>query len=128
MLKETEDGYVLVGQKCKCCGKIAYPKRRVCPECFSDELEEYVFPKQGILHTYSCTYLGEPHLAAPYIFGFVDFPEKVRVPALITGCDPEGKDLRCDMPVEMVIDVLNVDENGERIYTYKFIPGKEAQA
>ncbi len=127
LLKETENGIVLTGQKCKCCGKIAYPKRRVCPECFSDELDEYIFPRQGILHTYTCTYLGAPHLESPYIFGFVDFPEGIRVPALLTGCDPEGKDLHCDMPVEMVVDILNRDENGEDIYAYKFRPMKEAQ-
>ena len=33
--------------KCKNCGKIAYPPRVICPECYSDELEWIELPKKG---------------------------------------------------------------------------------
>ncbi len=125
LFRETEDGVFLVGQKCKDCGHIAYPRKRVCPECFSENLEDYLLSRRGILHTYCCTYLGVPHLEGPYVNGYVDLPEKIRLFALITGCDPEGKDLEFDMPVEMVTDVLMQDEDGEDLYTFKFQPVKE---
>ena len=57
--------------------------------------------------------------------GYVDLPEKIRLFSLITDCDPEGKDLRCDMPVETVVDTLMKDESGDDVYTYKFRPIKE---
>ncbi len=125
LFKETDDGVFLVGQKCKSCGHIAYPRKRVCPECFSEDLEEHLLSRKGTLHTYCCTYLGVPHLEGPYVNGYVDLPEKIRLFALITGCDPEGKDLEFDMPVEMVTDVLMQDEDGEDLYTFKFQPVKE---
>ncbi len=125
LFKETEDGVFLVGQKCKDCGHIAFPKKRVCPECFSENLEEYLLSRKGNMHTYCTTYLGVPHLQGPYTNAYVDLPEKIRLYTLMTGCDPEGKDLHCDMPVEMVIDVLYKDENGEDVYTHKFRPIKE---
>lgn len=125
LFKETENGVFLVGQKCRSCGHIDYPRKRVCPECFSEELDEHLMSRKGILHTYCCTHLGAPHLKGPYVNGYVDLPEKIRLFALITSNHPYGKDLRCDMPVEMYIDKLMQDENGEDLYTYKFKPVEE---
>lgn len=33
--------------KCKQCGRVAYPPRVICPECYSDELEWVELPKKG---------------------------------------------------------------------------------
>lgn len=33
--------------KCKNCGRVAYPPRVICPECYSDELEWVELPKKG---------------------------------------------------------------------------------
>ena len=33
--------------KCKQCGRVAYPPRVICPECYSDELEWIELPKKG---------------------------------------------------------------------------------
>jgi uncharacterized OB-fold protein len=33
--------------KCKKCGRVAYPPRVICPECYSDELEWIELPKKG---------------------------------------------------------------------------------
>ena len=122
LFKETPEGVALVGQKCRSCGKIAYPRKRICPECFSEDLQDQILSRTGTLHTYTCTYLGAPHLKPPYVIGFVDLPEKIRLLSLITDCEPWEEILKVDMPVEMVIDKLMQDENGEDIYTYKFRP------
>lgn len=124
LFKETEEGVFLVGQKCRHCGHITYPKKRVCPQCFSEDLEEITLSRKGILHTFSCTYLGVPHLTGPYVIGYVNLPEGIRLFSLIQCDDPKGRDLRCDEPVEMFIDVLMKDEGGEDLYTYKFRPVK----
>ena len=125
LFKEQNGEVYLVGQKCRHCGHISYPRKRVCPECFSEELDEHLLSRRGTLHTFCCTYLGVPHLEGPYVNGYVDLPEKIRLFSLITDCDPEGKDLRCDMPVETVVDTLMKDESGDDVYTYKFRPIKE---
>ncbi|NNK02503.1 MAG: hypothetical protein HKP58_18995 [Desulfatitalea sp.] len=122
LFKETAEGIALVGQKCRTCGKIAYPKKRVCPECFGEDLEEKTLSRTGTLHTFTNVVLGAPHLKPPYITGFVDLPEKIRVLSVITGCDADKDEPRVDMPVEIVLDKLMQDENGEDLYCYKFKP------
>jgi uncharacterized OB-fold protein len=33
--------------KCKKCGRVSYPPRVICPDCYSDELEWVELPKRG---------------------------------------------------------------------------------
>jgi uncharacterized OB-fold protein len=33
--------------KCKKCGRVSYPPRVICPDCYSDELEWIELPKRG---------------------------------------------------------------------------------
>ena len=46
----------------------------------------------------------------PFVAGYVDLPEGVRVFAHIVGGDPKA--LRFDMPVEVITAVLGADEQG----------------
>ena len=122
MFAETANGPVLVGQKCQACGKIAFPRKRVCPACFGEKLADHVLGTTGVLHTFTCTYLGAPHLPSPYLLGFVDLPEGVRLLSLLVDCDPWEDVLQADMPMEMTIGPLMRDASGEDLYTYKFRP------
>ena len=56
----------------------------------------------------------------PYAEGFVELPEGVRVETLFTGCD--FNDLEVGMDVEMVIEGLHEDEEGNEVVAYKFRP------
>ena len=58
----------------------------------------------------------------PYAEGFVELPGGVRVQTLLTDCDFE--DITIGMEVEMVIETLHEDEEGNEIMTYKFRPAK----
>ncbi len=55
--------------------------------------------------------------------GQVEFPEKVRVAGIITGCDPE-KDLEIGIDMELVFDKLYDDDEGNEIIGWKFRPVK----
>ncbi|MWA03271.1 benzoylsuccinyl-CoA thiolase [Actinomadura sp. LD22] len=112
----------LVGQKCRACGKVAFPRKRVCPGCFGESLDDHVLSTTGVLHTFTCTHVGAPHLPSPYLLGFVDVPEGVRLLSLLTDCDPWEEVLRVGMPMEMVMRPLMRDASGEDLYTYKFRP------
>lgn len=122
MFTETGSGPMLVAQRCATCGKVAFPRKRVCPGCFGESLEEQVLGRTGTLHTYTCTYLGSPHLPAPYVIGFVDLPEGIRLLSLIVDCEPWDEVLEVGMPMEMTIGPLMPDAQGETLYTYKFRP------
>jgi uncharacterized OB-fold protein len=122
MFLQTGDGLALVGQRCCDCGKVAFPRKRVCPECFGDDLQDQPLSKTGVLHTYTRTYVGAPHLPSPYVLGFVDVREGVRLLSLIVQCEPFEEVLRVGMPVEMVVGPLKKDTAGTQLYTYMFRP------
>jgi uncharacterized OB-fold protein len=56
----------------------------------------------------------------PYALGFVELPEGVRLRSLFTGCNLN--DLNVGMEVEMVIERLFENDEGDEIITYKFRP------
>jgi uncharacterized OB-fold protein len=118
MFTETGGGLALAAQRCLDCGKIAFPRKRVCPECFGENLAEQVLSGTGVLHTYTRTYVGAPHLPSPYVIGFVDVPEGVRLLSLIVDCEVP----HVGMAMEMTIGPLMKDAAGEDLYTYKFRP------
>lgn len=128
MFAETDTGPRLVGQCCTACGKIAFPRKRVCPECFGEELDEQLLGRTGTLHTYTRTHVGAPHLPKPYVLGFVDVPEGIRLLSLIVDCDPWDEVLRAGLPMEMTIRPLMPDAEGTPLHTYMFRPAVGAAA
>ena len=122
MFAETASGPALVGQRCRACGKVAFPRKRVCPACFGEDLDDRPLSTTGTLHTYTCSYLGSPHLPPPYLLGFVDVPEGIRLLSLLVDCDPWEEVLQVGMPMEMTIGPLMKDTSGEDLYTYTFRP------
>ena len=122
MFAETAAGPALVGQKCRACGKVAFPRKRVCPACFGENLDDQLLSTTGTLHTYTRTYVGAPHLPSPYLLRFVDVPEGIRLLSLLVDCEPAEEVLRVGMPMEMTIGPLMKDASGEDLFTYKFRP------
>lgn len=127
LLRLTDKGWDLVGQKCTRCGMIAYPRKRVCPRCFSDGLDEYLLSKHGTLHTFTTTYLGSPSLPTPYTMGFLDLPEGIKLMGMIRVEQPAETRLKVGMPMEVVLDRLRTDAGGEDIYCYMFAPAEEGR-
>lgn len=123
LLSEAPDGWVLMAQKCRSCGKVAYPRKSVCPECFGDDLVDQPLSKSGTLHTYARTSLGISRLKAPYTIGFVDLPEKIRVFSLLVVDADET--LTIGQSMEMLVGPLWQDEHGEDVFCYKFRPSAE---
>lgn len=127
MYVDTEDGLRLVGQRCRACGMIAFPRKRVCPRCFAEDLADHTLSLVGTLHTYTCTYTGAPHLPKPYVLGFVDVPEGIRLLALIVDGGECGSELEVGMRMEMTMRPLKVDDEGNTLYSYMFRPQTRAE-
>lgn len=117
----------MVAQKCAACGKIAYPMKRVCPECFSEDLSELPLGRQGTLHTFTVTHLGPPELETPYILAMADTPEGLKLMAQVAVPDPLNHQLTVGMPVEVVLGKLRVDPDGVDVYAFKFKPLENVQ-
>lgn len=121
------EGPALAGGKCPACGKVYFPVKRVCPECFEENQRKVPLSRKGKLHTFAVSYMGPEGIPKPYVIGFVDLPEGIRLFSLITQCEPWEQVLRVDMDVEMVMDTIGRDEKGAEIVGYKFRPVPETE-
>ena len=115
----------LIASQCRSCGELCFPKKEngLCGHCQSSELKEVELSGRGKLYSYTVVtqrpsevYKGE----VPYALGFVEMPQGIRIETLLTGCDFGV--LSVGMDVEMVIERLHQDEDGNDVMAYKFRP------
>ena len=128
LFTEGADGPRLLGSKCASCGTPYFPRSAVChnPECRESKMEEASFGPRGIL--WSCAIQNYPPPAparyeepyTPYALGMVDMPEGLRVLGRISTDDPEGVEVGAE--VELVLERLYLDEEGNEVITWKFKP------
>jgi len=113
----------LLGNRCSSCGKVFFPKRVICPDCFTDDtLTEFELSSKGKIYTYTIVHYPSPvGVEVPYAYGYVDLPESnIRVFSLFTESDPEK--LEIGMNVQLVLHKIGTDEDGTEIVGYKFKP------
>lgn len=116
----------LIGNRCVNCNKKFFPKRSICPYCFSDEkMEEALLGPRGKIYAFTTVRVPPPlGFTVPYSYGYVDLIEDdVRILAMFTEDDP-GR-LRIGMDVILVIGRLRTDKEGTEIIGYKFRPVEE---
>ncbi|MGA3116761.1 MAG: OB-fold domain-containing protein [Syntrophobacteraceae bacterium] len=118
LFKEDQGGRLL-GNKCSLCGRVYFPKARLCRECGHDELSEIELSRQGTLYTYTIGRMPASHFKPPCFVGYVDLPEGVRVFAPLEIKD--GNPLQVGQSMELVISELWEREDKE-IIGYKFKP------
>jgi len=130
-IMELADGKpVLKGVRCKNCGNHVFPVQKGCPKCAGSEMEPVSLGNRGTLWAWTIQgfppkappYLGEtdPAKFKPYGVGYVELPGEVKVEARLTESDPAL--LKTGMEMELVLDPLSTDENGDEIVTYAFSP------
>lgn len=112
-------GYLL-GSRCGGCGAHFYPIREACSGCLSDELETVRFSPRGTVYTYTVVHQSTPAFEVPYVLGYVDLPEGVRVMGQIGGCEPG--DVRIGLPVVLSVEAFGSDEDGNQLMGYRFRP------
>ena len=82
----------LMGSKCKKCGELFIPPRKLCSNCLSTELDWIEFSGKGVLETYSLVHVGARYFSdqgyamrKPYCFGIIKLEEGPRVSAHVVG-------------------------------------------
>ncbi len=119
-----DDTARLIGSRCRECGDVAFPKRKLCPLCDSRERTEEVFiGEKGTLYAY--TVLGPPESASDSstLLGLVALPEgeELRVIAPIEGCDPD--EAKTGMALELTVGRIDSDpHSGMDVIGYKYRP------
>lgn len=115
----------LIGGKCKTCGSVFFPVfyETHSPDCKHRDIDEVLLSKKGVLRSYTIQHFPAPlpyKGPAPYAIGSVEFPESIQVFGQMVGCQFE--DLRIGMDVEVIVDKLYDDEEGNEMMTWKFRP------
>jgi hypothetical protein len=114
----------LLAGRCARCGAATFPRTTSCQNCQSKDIA--TLSVQGPFRLYSFSsvsqrppgfyYKGE----VPYLLGYVELPIGIRIRSLLTGCALE--DLKIGMEMELVVEKLHDDEEGNEVATYKFRP------
>ena len=119
-VRMKSDGTVrLIGGECQACKAKTFPLVFVCPECMSEDIADVELPDSGELYTWSVVHVAPKGWTVPYIAGYVDLPDSVRVFSHIVGAD--ASELKMDMLVELTTATLGKNEDGP-IESYAFTP------
>lgn len=104
----------LNASRCKDCGLSVFPPSAVCPDCLSVNQQALRLSSGGKLYSYTQIHVAPPTWVVPYIIGYVDMPEGVR---LFGKVDAKSMGvLKVDMPVNVVV----TESEGQ--YRYSFAP------
>jgi len=113
----------LIGSKCRNCGEVVFPRTIHCPNCCSDQVEEFLIGPGGKLYSFTVIYQPGPvgyRGPSPYGVVKVEMPEGLRIAGFTTINDPEK--LHAGMEMELIIDKLFDDSDGNEIIGFKFKP------
>lgn len=120
-----EDPGYLIGSECPDCDYIAFPPVLVCAACVKeDTMRECRLSGKARLDRFTVSHT--PHFAveAPYIQAYVQLEEGPMLYTLIAGVEPRADALQLDQPMEMVIDKIRTDEEGNDVVAWKFRPAE----
>lgn len=113
----------LLGSRCPACGACFFPPVEVCARCLNGELEQAPLGTRGTLYTFTVVHQSTPAFPAPYVLGYVDLPEGVRVLGQIAGVEPD--DVRVGMELALSVEPFAVDDEGRQVLGYRFHPAVE---
>jgi uncharacterized OB-fold protein len=116
---EERNGVInLKAMRCSACGTRAFPARMICSCCGAETgLETVSLSPRGTLYTYSEVHVAPKDFPTPYVIGFVDFEEGVRVFGQVEG---SASSLKPDQQVETTTGIVRIRANGTPVISYKF--------
>ncbi len=116
----------LIGSKCRSCGEVYFPRRtkKLCPHCQRETIEDIKLSRRGKLDTFTVImqqpgggyYFGP----VPYALGVIELPEGVYIETPLKV--EKFKDLSVGMEMELVIEKIWEDTNGNELIGFKFRP------
>jgi uncharacterized protein len=119
LFKEDSKGPLLVASKCNGCGRVFFPAREYCPECFGKDMKQVSLHGPGRLYSYTISQMPTQHYKPPYAIGWIEFPEGLRVFGQIKGW--QERPLKIGIEMKLIIDTLWTEAEKE-VTGYKFEP------
>lgn len=121
--REIPQRYRLEAGKCKSCGEIYFPPRRICARCRARAFETVALKDEGKLLAHTVIRVGPSQFSdqTPYAVGIVELDDGVRITAQIVDCD--FKDLTAGLRLK--IEFRRIQKQGDAgilCYGYKCVP------
>jgi len=116
---KTREEDVLIGSKCKECGKYFFPQRKRCAYCCEPTTELVELSKEGILSSYSLVAKKAKYslVEPPYILGEVRIPEGILIYSVINA---KSEELQMGQKVKLETVEIKKDETENSIIAYSF--------
>jgi uncharacterized OB-fold protein len=113
----------LLGSRCPACTEVFFPRRLVCARCLHEGTDDVELSTRGRLWTWTYCHVpmfGKKDADVPgYGVGQVDLPEGPRVQAILLG---GPGDFRIGMEMELDLEVLRENADGDEVVIYRFRP------
>lgn len=126
---EPLDHVRLKGSKCHNCGVAFLGELVACENCQSTDIEEYRLPTHGKLYSYTMVrqkppagYRGKVDPFEPFPVGQVEMEDGVLFLSRLVQVD--FKDLKIGMALELVVEPLYTNEDGNEVMMFAFKPGR----
>ena len=120
----------LLASCCDDCGNHMFPLQGGCSKCGGASTKTVELSGRGTLWTWTVQsyppkappFAGnvDPATFEPYGVGYVEIDGKLMVESRLTVADPDLLDI--GMELEMVLDPLYINTNGEQVVTFAFAP------
>lgn len=111
-------GY-LVGGRCPDCGAHYFPARSVCSRCLNGDVQRVPLCSSGTLYTYTVIHQSLPQFETPYILGYVDLDDKVRIAGQLVGVQPDALELGMRLTTQVE---TRESAEGEQVLWFRFRP------
>ncbi len=121
--REKPSRFRLEAGRCKGCGKVVFPKRKICPECRGREFEELNLERRAkvITNTVIVVSPDEFMMEAPYVMAVLESPEGARFMAQVVDCDPA--EVKPGTEVELEFRLIRKEgHSGILCYGHKGVP------
>lgn len=121
--REIPSRYRLEAGKCRGCGKVVFPARRICPDCRGAEFEKVGLSRKGKVVTSTVIHVPPDDflMEAPYVVAIVETPEGARFMTQIVDCEPSS--VHPGMNVSLEFRLIRKEGNsGILCYGHKGVP------
>lgn len=126
--REIPARYRLEAGRCRGCGKVFYPARKVCPACRAADPEPTKLSRRGSVITSTVVHVAPAShmMEAPYAMAVIETPEGARLMAQVVDCDPSEVKPGTDVTLEFRL-LRREGHGGILCYGHKAVPLREGR-
>jgi uncharacterized OB-fold protein len=121
--REIPNRYRLEAGKCKGCGKVVFPTRRICPACRGAEFDKVTLSRKGRVVTSTVIHVppNDFLMEAPYAMAIVETPEGARLMTQVVDCEPSSVLPGLEVALEFRL-IRKEGKSGILCYGHKGVP------